>query len=102
MSIFKSRTLLTLSALLAFVVFSGDVLDDVCCPVGSTTTSVVTSQQQGATTKVGSTSHDDTVVIAAPSGVLASPLLLVFEFFDLDQHAPPGEARAIDHPPQLV
>ena len=102
MSMFKSRTLLTLSALLAFVVFSGDILDDVCCPVGSGTISVVTSQQQGATTKAGSTSHDDMVVIGSPSDALASPLLSVFEYFDLDQDAPVGEARAIDHPPQLV
>jgi hypothetical protein len=102
MALFQNRTLLTLTALLALLVFSGDVLDDVWTVPGSTAPASQNSDQQsGGSTKAQSTNHDDTVIINTPSGAPAMPLLCVFECLDADQRAPVGAVRSIDHPPQL-
>ena len=103
MGLFRNRTLLLLSGLLALLVFGGDVLDDVWTPPGAALCGPQNSDQQsGGSTKTSSTTHDDTVVVETPSAALIAPILGLFVYLDLDQQAPVGAVRAIDHPPQLA
>ncbi len=94
-----------LGALLAMLVFSGDILDDVWNLQGSTATthSLQSSDQQkdGApNTNLGS--HDDTVVLGSPMSPLIPALPCASRYLDIDEAAPVGVPPAIDHPPQLA
>ena len=103
MTLFQNRILQTLAALLALLVFSGDVLDDVWVVAGSTTShsSQSSDQQKGSAPKNVSASHDDTVVISTSLKSLIPPLPSAFRYMDLDEDAPVGAPPTIDHPPQL-
>ena len=101
MKLFQNETLRTLAALLALLVFSGDVLDDVWSVPGSTTAQS-SDQQKGTTPTNGSASHDDTVVICTPFGDLIPTLPRAFQYLDIDENAPDGAPPSIDHPPQLT
>ena len=100
MKLFQNRILQTLAALLALLVFSGDVLDDVWYLPGSTTTQSSDQQKSRAPTN-GSSSHDDTVVIGTPLGALIPALPSAVRYVDIDEDASDGVPPSIDHPPQL-
>ena len=105
MAIFQIRIVQTLGALLALLVFGGDVLDDVWDVAGHSVAGHVShssDQTKGNAPKAGTAGHDDTTAI---SPTLAAPIPAqpsVFEYFDLDEAAPVGAPPAIDHPPQLA
>jgi hypothetical protein len=103
MRLFHNRILQTLAALLALLVFSGDVLDDVWYVPGSTTThsSQSSDQQKGSAPTNGCASHDDTVVFSSPLGSLISSLPSAFRYVDIEEDALDGPPSSIDHPPQL-
>lgn len=104
MSLFQNRILLMLSALLALLVFSGDVLDDVWNFAGAATahSSQSSGQHKGGSPKTNAASHDDTVVLNSPLGSLAPALASAVQYLDVDEDAPVGAPPAIDHPPQLA
>ncbi len=102
MGAFQNRIVQTLAALLALLVFSGDVLDDVWNVGGSTTIHSSSDQQKGSAPSNGSASHDDTVVISSPMGSLTPALSRPFRYLDVDEAAPLGAPPSIDHPPQLA
>ncbi len=102
MDLFRNRILLTLAALLALLVFSGDVLDDVW-DLGADAVGLDASHSSGhqdsGTTKC--CQHDAaTLVGAAP--LLIPDLLIAFRYSDIDEVVAPGAPPAIDHPPQLA
>jgi hypothetical protein len=101
MTLFQNRIVQTLAALLALLVFCGDVLDDVWYVPGSTTTQS-SDQQKGTAPTNGCASHDDTVVISTPLGALIPALPTAFRYVDIDEDAPDGAPPSIDHPPQLA
>jgi hypothetical protein len=100
MTLFQNRILQSLAALLALLVFSGDVLDDVWYVPGSTTTQS-SDQGKGTAPTNGSASHDDTVVISTPVGAMIPALPSALRYADIDEDAPDGAPASIDHPPQL-
>lgn len=102
MGAFQNRIVQTLTALLALLVFSGDVLDDVWSVPGSTASQASSDQQKGTAPTNGTASHDDTVVISTPLGALIPALPSAFRYLDIDEDAPAGAPPSIDHPPQLA
>jgi len=101
MDAFQRRIFRTLAALLALLVFSGDVLDDVW-NVPSSTTTHSSDQQKGSAPSIGSASHDDAVVIDGPFRGLTPAPPSAFKYSDVDEAAPVGALPSIDHPPQLA
>jgi hypothetical protein len=101
MSAFRNASFHLFAALLALLVFSGDVLDDVydVSPAKAVQTSHAHGQQQGPTKCY---SHHDTAHFNASHFVVSPPLLGSFVYFDVDQKAPLAEPPTIDHPPQLA
>lgn len=102
MSLFQNRILQMFSALVALLVFSGDVLDDVWNMPGSAVPTHSSHQHKGGAAKANSPGHDDTVTVGS---ALASPTLMApraVRYLDVDEDAPVGAPPAIDHPPQLA
>ncbi len=103
MAIFRNSLVRTMGVLLALLVFSGDVLDDVWNVPGSTVNhSQASDQQKGGAPKTSSAGHDDTVVINNPLGSLVPAPPRTFRYLDIEQDAPVGAPPSIDHPPQLA
>ena len=98
MGFFGNKTAMIMAALLALLVFSGDVLDDVydVSPAKTVQTSPSHSQQQGPTK---SCPHDDTANFNLSYFVISPPLHGSFVYLDIDQKTPLAEPVAIDHPP---
>lgn len=105
MAIFENRIVQTLGALLALLVFSGDVLDDVWDVAGHSVAGHVShssDQTKGNAPKAGTAGHDDTAAIGSSLAAPIPALPSAFEYLDLDVAAPVGVPPAIDHPPQLA
>ena len=102
MSLFRNRILQMLSALVALLVFSGDVLDDVWNMPGSAAPTHSSHQHKGGAAQANSAGHDDAVTVG-PTFTSPAPLApRVIRYLDVVEDAPVGAPPAIDHPPQLA
>ncbi len=103
MGVFHNRFVLIVTALLALLVFSGDVLDDVWNFAGNAVSASASSNhQKGSAPKSGTATHDDTAVIGSNLVSLTLRLPSAFVYVSIEEAAPPALPASIDHPPQLA
>lgn len=103
MRIFQKPIVKIAGALLALLVFSGDVLDDVWNFAGNTVAAPDSSNhQKGSAPNSGTATHDDTTAIGSNLFSLTPRLPSTFVYVTIEDVAPPAVPASIDHPPQLA
>ncbi len=93
------------AALAALLVFTADVVDDICDGTGCAVvgqSSQSAKQDKAPCSHSHAPNHDETAVASTSAITLPLPLVTDLDFPTTEQAAPVGLPASIDHPPQLA